>query len=392
MKNFDVCIVGGGASGSVAAILLAQKKVSVCVVDKFDKPAKKLLVTGNGKCNITNENVNSTFYNQNIDAFLKRFDNISAINFFKSIGVDIYKDDEGRCYPISNSAKTVQHCLINQFQKLGITFLGERVASNIEKENDFFVVDTDKEKIQCKKVIFAWGINEFLKNILKDFNIKCSEKMPSLVALKTKQSTKKLDGIRVSNAKVEAFCNGQKAVEVGEILFKDCGLSGICIFNLSAIFARNKRFKGKISINLLKNYTKSQIFDLISEKMNIFENMQSLMESMFVKELAKEILNRANIKFDLSCEALNKTQIEGIIYAITNFNFDVVGHYDNNQVVSGGVELYELADSLESKNNVGIYFCGEICNVDGVCGGYNLQWAWTSAYIAANDIVNKLKV
>ena len=392
MKNFDVCIVGGGASGCMAAVLLAQKGLNVCVVDKFEKPAKKLLVTGNGKCNITNLNMSSDFYNQNIDAFLKRFNQNSAIEFFKNIGVDIYADSEGRCYPISNSAKTVQYCLINQFQKLGITFLGERVASCVEKQNGFFVVTTDKEKIQCKKIIFACGVNEFSKSVLKNLNIKYSEIMPSLVALKTNQSTNKLDGIRVSNAKVEAFCNGQKAVEVGEILFKDCGLSGICIFNLSSIFAKNKCFKGKISINLLKNYTKSQFFDLISEKMNIFENMQSLMESLFVKPLAKEILNRANIKFDLSCEALNKTQIEGIVYAITNFNFDVVGHYDNNQVVSGGVELYELADSLESKNNIGIYFCGEICNVDGVCGGYNLQWAWTSAYIAANDIAGKLKV
>ena len=289
MRSFDVCIIGGGASGSMAAILLAKKSFNVCVIDKFEKPAKKLLVTGNGRCNITNKNMNSSFYNQNIDRYLNVFNEKKAVEFFKSIGVDIYADAEDRCYPISNSAKTVQHCFINQFEKLGITFFGENIACNVEQKDDCFLVITDKEKLQCKNVIFACGLNDFALSIFKKYNIKYNKIVPSLVALKTKQNTKKLDGIRVSNVEVIANFNGEKIIESGEVLFKEHGLSGIVIFNISSIFARNKCFEGKISINLLKNYTNLQISNFINEKLDIFKNVQSLLESMFTKELAKEI-------------------------------------------------------------------------------------------------------
>ena len=114
MQNYDVCIVGAGASGTLASILLAEKGQSVCILDKFEKPAKKLLITGNGRCNITNKNMDSSFYNQNIDSFLNRFDEQDTLALFQKFGLDIYFDEEGRAYPISNSDKTVQHVLINR--------------------------------------------------------------------------------------------------------------------------------------------------------------------------------------------------------------------------------------------------------------------------------------
>ena len=385
MKNYDICVIGAGASGTLASILLAEKGLRVCLLDKFEKPAKKLLVTGNGRCNITNKNMSSSFYNQNIDNFLSCFGYQDTLKLFKKFGLEIYFNEEGRAYPISNSAKTVQHVLINQIEKLHIDFFGETIANNIDFENDKYLIKTDKFDIGSKKVIMACGINDFSKKVLKKFNVKCNKIMPSLVALKTKQNTKKLDGIRVSDVLVKAKINEIEKQETGEILFKEHGLSGICIFNLSSFFAKNKRFEGKISINLLKNYTKSQLFDLILEKVNIFENVQELLESMFYKELAKEILSRSNIPFDKPCKCLLKNDINCIVNNITNMEFDIVDCYDNNQVVSGGVDLKSLTENLESKNQKGIYFCGEICDVDGVCGGYNLQWAWASAYIVAKS-------
>lgn len=386
MKFFDVCIIGGGASGCMAAVLLAQKNVNVCVVDRFDKPAKKLLVTGNGKCNITNLNMTSNFYNQNIDSFLKLFNLKSTINFFKNMGLDIYADEEGRCYPISNSAKSVQHCFINQFEKLNINFFNNSTVNDVDIEGDNYIVYFDEQKVFCKQVIFACGLNEFSLKILNKFNIKYNDVVPSLVALKTKQNTKKLDGIRISNVKVSAFCNDQTMIESGEILFKDNGISGICIFNLSSLFAKNKCFLGEISINLLKKYSNSQIFKMINEKLHIFTTMQSLLESMFYKEVAKEILLRANVNLETLCKDIEDYQIKNIINIITNFNFDIIGHYQNNQVQGGGVNLQYLDDNLQNINSKGMFFCGEICDIDGVCGGYNLQWAWTSAFLVANSI------
>ena len=387
MQNYDICVIGAGASGALASILLSEKGLKVCIVDKFDKPAKKLLVTGNGRCNITNKNMSSSFYNQNIDDFLHVFDYKDTMKLFKKFGLEIYFDDEDRAYPISNSAKTVQHVLINQINNLKIDFFGETTVKDIDCENDKYLIKTDKLDILAKKVIMACGVNEFSQNILKKFDIQCNKIMPSLVALKTKQNTKKLDGIRVFNVLVKAKIGDEEKSEIGEILFKEHGLSGICIFNLSSCFAKNKRFEGKISVNLQKKYSKSQLFDLLHEKVNIFEDVQSLLESMFLSQLSKEILTRSNIPFEKPSKSLSKQEIECLVENITNMEFDVVDCYDNNQVFSGGVDLVCLTQSLESKNQNGLYFCGELCDIDGVCGGYNLQWAWTSAFVVANDII-----
>ena len=186
MKNYDICVIGAGASGTLASILLAEKGLRVCLLDKFEKPAKKLLVTGNGRCNITNKNMSSSFYNQNIDNFLSCFGYQDTLKLFKKFGLEIYFNEEGRAYPISNSAKTVQHVLINQIEKLHIDFFGETIANNIDFENDKYLIKTDKFDIGSKKVIMACGINDFSKKVLKKFNVKCNKIMPSLVALKTK--------------------------------------------------------------------------------------------------------------------------------------------------------------------------------------------------------------
>ena len=122
MKKYDFLIVGGGASGSALAVMLARKGQQVAVVDKNAFPAKKLLVTGNGKCNITNKNLSSAYYNQNIDKFLKEFGFEQAKEFFSSIGIEFFSDDEERCYPLSQSAKSVVNSFINQFEKLKIDF------------------------------------------------------------------------------------------------------------------------------------------------------------------------------------------------------------------------------------------------------------------------------
>lgn len=416
MHKFEVCIVGGGASGSMLAVLLAQKGIKVCVIDSFDAPAKKLLVTGNGKCNITNKNMSSDFYNQNIDVYLNEFGYKQAMETFARFGLDIYADEMGRCYPISNTAKTVQFVFQNQFNKLGIEYVSanvtdikkiardkldnaccepDKICQNVGFDdvcnNYFFEVEAVDKKIYADKLALACGINDFSKHVCEKFNVNIIKTCHSLVALKTKQNTKKLDGKRISNVSVTATCAGESATEVGELLFKDAGLSGICIFNLSALFAKNKTFDGKISINLLKNWSKKQIIEKINKKLSIFDYVHEALESMFFKELAMEILKRSEIKSDMLSKNLSNQQIEKIVLNITNLEFDVCGAYQNHQVISGGVDLRCLTQNLESCQNKNLYFCGEICDVDAVCGGYNLQWAWTSAYIVSQAIIKDVK-
>ena len=215
--------------------------------------------------------------------------------------------------------------------------------------------------------------------------IEFKKEQPSLVALKTSQNTKRLDGIRVSDVCVRAVCGEFERVECGEVLFKEHGLSGIVIFNLSSLFAKNSCFEGKISINLLKNFTKTQIFQMLIAKVNIFKTAHLLLESMFAKELANEILLRSKIDFDAQTNKFSKTDFEKLVQTITNFEFDVCGHYDNNQVWSGGVKLDALSKNLESTTKC-LYFSGEVCDIDAVCGGFNLSWAWSSANAIAKKI------
>ena len=158
------------------------------LLDVNEKPAKKLLVTGNGRCNITNQNLSSKFYNQNIDYFLNQFGYDQTISVFESFGLDIYSDEEGRCYPISNSAKTVQFVLMNQFKKYDIKYFAEEVIdASFDKKQNTYVVETANQKIVADKIVIACGINNFSLDICKKFDIDVVDCKPSLVALKTKQ-------------------------------------------------------------------------------------------------------------------------------------------------------------------------------------------------------------
>ena len=389
MNKFDVCVIGAGASGSLLAILLAKGGKKVCIVDRFDVPAKKILVTGNGRCNITNTNMSSEFYNQNIDAYLSQFGYEDAKNQFAEFGLDIYADEMGRCYPISNSAKTVQFILNHHIQQNNVHFVNAEVldVEKLQKMNaDFeYSVICNQQNIVADKIVFACGINNFSIAMLNKFGIKYKNVLPSLVALKTKQITKRLEGERISDVQVTAEIGDKKAAQVGEVLFKDKGLSGISIFNISAFFAKNGAYNGKIFINLLPKWQKNEISQKINANMSIFKNVHNSLRCMFSKELSSEILRRADISKDNVF--LTAKEVETIAQIVSNFEFDVIGAYLNNQVQSGGVCLEGLTSHLQSKSNVNMYFCGEICDVDGICGGYNLQWAWTSANLVAKDIL-----
>lgn len=385
MKNFDVLIVGGGASGSTLAIMLARQNKSVCVVDCNEVPAKKLLVTGNGRCNITNTKLNSDFYNQNIDSFLKNFDIDKTIEFFKSIGIFVYADSEGRCYPVSNTAKSVVHAIKNQFDKLGITFVNDYVV-DIKQEKDF-VITTKNNHFFAKQVVIANGNTS--TSFLNNFDINIKHLCPSLVALKTKQNTKRLQGIRLSDVSVTAKCSDTTKQQFGEVLFKQEGLSGICIFNLSTIFARNKNFVGSVVIDIFPNKSEKEIIDMLQNNKTVFAKAIDMLQALLNKEVALEILKRTNLSIDVPCSQIYDTTIKNIAKTIKNLKYDIVGAYDNNQVVSGGVKLEDLTNTLEHKNHKGLYFCGEVCDVDAECGGYNLQWAFCSAKAVCNGIIKK---
>ena len=382
MKHHKTIIIGCGASGAFCGITTTCNDVAI--VDAEFTPAKKLLVTGNGRCNLTNLNTNSNFYNVNINSYLNKFNTLDTLNYFKTIGLVTYADEEGRVYPISNSAKSVQDCIINKLQEKSVTlYLAEKVLK-IEHSSNIFTIYTDKQQLSCNNLVISIG-SKNAENILNSLNIKYSPFVPSLVSLKSKE-IKNLNGIRLSNVKVTATCLDESKTEFGEVLFKENGISGICVFNLSTIFARQNNFNGTITIDILPNYKKEELVKLLNDRKVLNVKLNKYFVGMFQNAIADEIFKQSKINTSKNCSNLTLEEIELLATTIKNLTFKVDGVFENNQVFCGGVNLNDLTENLESKEIPNLYFTGEVCNVDGVCGGYNLQWAFTSGFIVGENL------
>ena len=374
-----VAIVGGGPSGILCAII-ASKKYDVTIFCNQEKLGKKILVTGNGKCNLTNLYNFDKAYNREISNYLKSFDNIKTIKFFEEIGLLTYADEDGRIYPISNTANSVLDVLINQVCKNNINVMTNQTVLNVLKKNDGFVIQTQLQEYNFDKVVIAVGSQD---SLLKQMGISYNSFSPSLVALKTKEDTFSLSGMRLSN--VKAILKGEvNHEEYGEVLFKENGLSGICIFNLSAYLARQKNYNSIICLDLLPNLSNDKLKEIFIKRLNKnYTNSKEFMQGLFSEKINSYILKNCAIKNN---EKITKKDIGKIINTIKNLTFNIVGHYQNNQVNSGGVDLNNLTNTLEYKYVKNLYFIGEVVDVDGICGGYNLQWSWTSAVIAGEAL------
>ena len=377
---FDVIILGAGASGMMCASTIKGKKVAV--VDQAKNAAKKIMVTGNGRCNLGNNSISSKFYNRNIDSFLKQFSEIETAKFFSDLGLVTYVDDEGRIYPISNSAKSVMDILEYGARKASF-FLGERIK-NIKREGTSFVVNLETKIITSPKIVVATGGGS--DEILKMLKVPYKEFVPSLVSLKSKQ-TRDLNGTRVSNVLVKATnAFGKTRSEKGEVLFRENGLSGIVIFNLSTLYARSGRFEGKVEIDLLPDLSEQTLKDILRKRKSLEARLDKFFVGMFSNSVANEIFKQSKLNTNAPCATLKENEILILAKTIKNMQFNVCGALDNNQVFSGGVPLEDLDENLMHKKLQGAYFVGEVCDVDGVCGGYNLQWAWTSGHIVGERL------
>ena len=392
MKEYDVIIIGGGASGCMTAMSIskiicsnANKFRSVAIIDSGKSLGKKIMVTGNGRCNLTNTNMSSEYFNQNIDKYLSRFDEKDTLAFFEKLGLETYADDESRVYPISNSAKSVVD-VITQHISPDITAYVDHEVTEIKKVNDgFFVATSTAENFKCKKLVVAAGGNK-MANALKEIGVEIKPFVPSLTALKC-SDVKDLNGVKTSNVKVTVINkSGESKSEVGEVLFKDRGLSGIVVFNLSTIFARSSEYNGNVSIDLMPNLSIDDLCKKIAKRKLLNCNLDKLFVGMFVNSLANEIFRQCKMNTNINSNKLTDEQILILAKTIKNLKYNVVDAYDNNQVFSGGVKLADLDDNLMHKQIPNLYFTGEICNVDGVCGGYNLQWAWTSGKIVGDSL------
>lgn len=376
-------VLGGGASGCMCA--LATDCDDVCIIDRQNKIGKKILATGNGRCNITNQSCTRDKYNVDIEKYLSRLSPADTLAFFRNLGLECSFDSEGRCYPLSNSAKSVVSVLENGITKKGVRVRLEEEIQKVEKCGQNYLVKTDKNEYACEKLVIATGGNS-AHAILDNLQVPHSHFMPSLCSLKADVS-RSLANVRVSSVKVTATSSsGKKQVENGEVLFRENGLSGIVIFNLSSIFAREGVYKGKIEIDLLPNISESALFEMLARRRSLALPVNKFFDGLFVQELGWEILSRSHVNENGLTTQMTDDEIRRLAREIKQLGFTVKGCGENNQVCSGGVNLAALDDNLQHKSQKNLYFCGEVCDVDGLCGGFNLQWAWTSGYIVGKAI------
>lgn len=385
-----VCIIGGGASALMCACFAEDARV--VIVDSEEKFGKKILATGNGRCNLTNTKIDNMInsdsllkaYNFDISKFLKKFNVQDTIKFFNSIGLEIVEKQDGLVYPFSLCADSVRMALINYLNKKdNIKFVSDCKVDGFEISGGKFYVELNGKKESFDKLVVATG-NKTDLAYLKNLGISCTSFSPSLCALKTEKH-KRIDGVRVSN--VNVTCSKFGFSESGEILFKDDGISGIVIFNLSAFMARAKDYNAEITLDFMQDYTLEQFEGFLLEKQKLLKNYTILdvLIGFLHKMLAKEIIFRLKLDEDMPIANLSKQEILALAKEIKCFKLKTFKPCENNQVMSGGVNLDSLDENLQTKIP-GLYVIGEAVNVDGVCGGYNLQWAWTSGKIVGENL------
>ena len=393
-----IIIVGGGAAGLMAAINIKKnnKDIDVTILEKNDEAGKKILVTGNGRCNLWNDDMDISKYNSSNKELLSDIINIQAFKNTTNELVDIFalfKNKNGYWYPYSNKATTVRDVLLNECNKLGVEIITNYNVTSIKK-TDKFIINND---ITCDKLIISCGGKSLpttgsdgsIYSLLKDMGHTIIEPLPSLVPLYANEPyLNKWNGIRC-DAKVASIIDGEKIKEEsGELQLTDYGISGICVFNISRdiVKALNEGKNATVQISFLDlpEDSHEEYFGFFSDN-TVYE----LLLKFFDKKLIKILLDKMDINPDAYIKSLTTKEMSRFINYIERFNINITGYGDFNksQVTQGGVSLEDInPDSLESKKVKDLYLIGEVLDVDGDCGGYNLGFAWMSSKKVSDHI------
>ena len=398
--NFDCIVIGGGASGMMAAITAAKNGLNTGIIEHSDRVGKKILQTGNGKCNITNISLQKDCYlNEDKDFVMDIIDlfNVSdTINFFKSLGI-YPKNKNGYIYPNSEQASSVLDVLRFELEHQKVSINTDIDIINIGKKDDSFKINTTKGQFSCKKLIIATGSNAAPKSgsdgsgykLAKALGHTIIKPLPALVQLKSDLPLcKMMSGVR-SEGTVQLLVDEKiVASDTGEIQYTDYGISGIPVFQISrfAVRAVDSNLKTEVVIDMLPLIEESDLVDMLKSRIadDGYKTLEQFLNGLLNKKLVAAVLKRANL--NLNDIAENKVNLlEKIVSIIKAFVVPINGFnsFENAQVCSGGVTTSEInSETMESKLVSDLYFAGEVVDVDGICGGYNLQWAWSSGYVS----------
>ena len=394
-----VIIIGGGASGLVTAIV-ASLSNDVTILEKNSKCGKKILATGNGKCNYFNSDFTSSHFNtDNIDilASIITYDNINkVITLFDSIGI-VPNIKNGYYYPMSNQSVSVREALVKECLVRGVSIITDCEVADINY-NDTYTVITNKGNYNCDKVVVSCGSHAYVKeksrgyDILSKFNHTIKPVVPSLVQLVSSGNyLKSWNGVRI-DAKVSLYEDNEfKKVSSGEVQLTDYGISGICVYQLSSLVSRGLYNKKEeiIHINFMPYI--DDFIGYMNKRNSVVKKrtISELFDGIMNYKLSNTLLTLCNIDYNDTWDNISDDKKNKLSKMVTDFEINITDTkgYTHAQTCSGGVILSEInPNTMESIKNKGLYITGELLDCDGECGGYNLGFAWITGIIAGEAL------
>lgn len=440
VNKFDIAVIGGGASGLMAALSAAMylnsegQTARIAILEACDKVGKKILATGNGRCNFTNRNLDASTDDKVHDMTLKRYHSVEdikkdagelagsviskfgyrdAVKFFESLGLITVSDDMGRLYPYTQLSSSVLDLLRLELEEHRVHELCYYPIDKLEHKDGSWLLHSGDMLTYAKKVIFSvgglaspsWNDGKTGYELLKALGLKITPTFPALTQIKCDtKGMAALKGIRHASKVAVLADNRIVKTERGELQFSDGALSGICIFELSRLVSEfftcgtvdsKKASSIEVSVDLMPNLTVAQLERELLRR--ITDHGSLPIEKLFTGILHKN-LGQAVIKtvyegtLNRPCEALDEKIAEKLAYAAKNLRFkpSKVSPWQSAQVTAGGLSTSELDPATLETKLRGLYVTGEIIDIDGDCGGYNLQWAWSSGYVAGRAAAKAL--
>lgn len=410
LQKKSLAVIGGGASGMAAAVEAAReaKKINedieISVYEKLPKIGKKILATGNGRCNILNSGSFEGKINCDknlLNNIFSQFSVLDNIKFFESLGILMAEETDGRLYPMSLQASSVLDALRFETENLGINIICDAPVTDIKISTDGFILN---DTYHADSVIVAGGgkaspvqgSDGSCLTLLKSLGIKINTVFPALTGIVLKKKNKALKGVR-AHGEIFIVDNGKvTASDCGELQYTDYGISGIPAMNVSRFVAEHFAYgkKGKIyaCINTLPDFSPDEIFSYILNRKKQIPKLlcEDLLSGIIPKKLAVTKLQSASIPLNKEIGNLTKNEISALTEVLNSEIFEITGTlgFENSQVSAGGASTESFnTNTLEARKIKGLFACGEILDVDAQCGGYNLSWAWSSGRCAGKNAI-----
>lgn len=396
----EIMVVGGGAAGMMAAITAARGGAKVTLLERNPRIGKKILVTGNGRCNYTNQHAGPSYYFGSASSLVapvfEAFSVADTVRFFKGLGIEPRVEDAGKTYPMSEQASSILDVLFYELNRLHVDIRPDTEVLSIHKGTGF-LLRTTQGAFEADRIIFTPGGKAMPSTgsdgsgftILERMGLKLSPIYPALVQLMLEGSFfKSIEGVKVV-AKA-ALTDGKQVLmrEEGDVLFTNYGVSGPPILQLSRLAGKSLQEEKPV-------YLEIHFFDMTSEDMEAlllerFRNnphytLDFALVGLINKRLIPVLLKQCALELKVPCAELNMKQVRLLAGILTTWKLPIraTKSWPSAQVTAGGLEGSELTERLELKKYPGMFAAGEVVDVDGLCGGYNLQWAWSSAVVAA---------